>query len=94
MAQLIPRLQVLGGPRGAGMVQIRLHSGFSPASPLFQLSPDDKNETFSSFLPLLNKDPLPQVRSLVCLGNWLRLSFTLFLHPGPGLPRVSEKDCL
>nr|XP_005903598.1 PREDICTED: cathepsin F isoform X1 [Bos mutus] len=41
---------------GAG----RAPGWFSPASPLFQLSPDDRNETFSSFLPLLNKDPLPQ----------------------------------
>ncbi|XP_059875304.1 LOW QUALITY PROTEIN: cathepsin F [Delphinus delphis] len=50
-----------GIPRDAGIAQVRLPSGVSPDSSLFQLSPpDDKNETFSSFLPLLNKDPLPQ----------------------------------
>nr|XP_010954979.1 LOW QUALITY PROTEIN: cathepsin F [Camelus bactrianus] len=49
-----------GQPRGAGMAQIRLHSGFNLDSSLFQPNPDDRNDTFSSFLPLLNKDPLPQ----------------------------------
>ncbi|XP_022447067.1 LOW QUALITY PROTEIN: cathepsin F [Monodon monoceros] len=50
-----------GIPRDAGIAQVRLPSGVSPDSSLFQPSPpDDKNETFSSFLPLLNKDPLPQ----------------------------------
>ena len=65
-----------GSARGAGVVQVSLHSGFSPAS-LFQLSPDDKNETFSSFLPLLNKDPLPQVRSLPVWGAGCGLMFGL-----------------
>ncbi|XP_007461994.1 PREDICTED: LOW QUALITY PROTEIN: cathepsin F [Lipotes vexillifer] len=49
-----------GIPRDAGIAQVRLRSGVSPDSSLFQPSSDDKNDTFNSFLPLLNKDPLPQ----------------------------------
>lgn len=72
-----------GTAQDAGRAQVTPHLGFSPNSSLLEPSPDDTNETFSSFLPLLNKDPLPQV------GSWL-----LPYVPSLPLPGQSERDSL
>lgn len=90
---------MLGKPKGAAPARIALHSGFSPDF-LFHSYPDDRNETFSSFLPLLNKGPLPQVRNPSVPPSSLsgELAAALFLlsspYPTLGLPGQAEKDSL
>ncbi|XP_062950160.1 LOW QUALITY PROTEIN: cathepsin F [Cynocephalus volans] len=45
---------------GCGQPKSDFSQGSALISCLFQLYPDDRDETFSSVLPLLNKDPLPR----------------------------------
>ncbi|PNJ38623.1 CTSF isoform 3 [Pongo abelii] len=55
-----PRFQVLGEPKAAGEPKSAFTQGSAMISSLSQPHPDNRNETFSSVISLLNEDPLPQ----------------------------------